>query len=108
MGSLMKSKILGLLAAGLLVGPMAANATVIVDTGQPPSGQYANSGGSRAGQFTVGSSFVVDTIESFVRVSAAGDATIFGTVSSVPEPGTLALLGLGLACLGFSRRRRTH
>jgi hypothetical protein len=25
---------------------------------------------------------------------------------AIPEPGTLALLGLGLACLGFSPRRK--
>lgn len=84
----MTTRLLGLLAAGLLAGPMAANSAIIVDTGQPSSGLYASSAGSRAGQFTVNSSFVVNSIESFINVSAAGNTTIHIYSDASGFPGT--------------------
>ncbi len=44
-----------------------------------------------------------DALQSLADESWAIDNLI---IRSVPEPGTLALLGIGLAALGFSRRRK--
>jgi hypothetical protein len=42
------------------------------------------------------------------RTHYVDNVSVYGMRTSVPEPGTLALLGLGLAGLGLSRRRKAN
>ncbi len=131
----MRSKILGLLAVWLLAGPMSAQAVVISISGQGtdvdglwdvttvsgaslPSGYESQAWWGNSGVASIFASTLGDmlgypnTAASPINVGRNLDGRIWtyavASRVAVPEPGTLALLGLGLAGLGFARRRKAN
>lgn len=82
------------------------NVTSLISYGTPATvgslpfnGYYRNAAGETNGNFTSG-------VRSLGFTDQALGMRIYGTVTAVPEPGTWALMGLGLAAVAFIARRR--
>jgi hypothetical protein len=69
----MKSRIVGLLAVGLLVGSATANAGYLVDTGIPTIDVGLSGGPVRAAQFTVSESVTIESVEHWVTMQVASE-----------------------------------
>ena len=82
----MNSKMLGLLAVGLLAGPITANAALIIDTGAPTDTRF-NGTDYRAGQITLESSYVITEIGHLLVVNEGGTVTFTLSADSAGLPG---------------------
>jgi hypothetical protein len=83
----MKSKILGLVAVGLLAGPLA-DAEMIVMTGTPNSSNNASfPTQNRAGQFTITSTVEINSIERWLMSNSSGNVLFRIFDDSGNQPG---------------------
>jgi hypothetical protein len=103
-----KSTYLALLA--ILLSPMAANAdpiywNVFNIEGESSQAAHIVTYSSLLDMLADSNRTSDNTMSGFGR-NIVGSGASFSRAVSVPEPGTLALFGVGLAGLGLTRRRR--
>ncbi len=78
------------------------NSTLLTDSGA----LFGAFSGGDSGTISMTDPYSISILATITHYGAQ-DATSFDYEVTVPEPGTLALLGIGLLGIGLSRRRRT-
>lgn len=107
-----------LCSIGSAADPVCGAGSMVANSGNPGQGAAAMPTSGNSGYVTINSGFgsglmaldfiVYNSVIPSGQLNPSGFRVdiISATASDVPEPGTLALFGLGLAALGFARRKR--